>query len=422
MWSRPPPARPFWNAQRRSLWRGDQEIGVCQLRLGDAQKPSLLPSPARSKVYYPETMTMKAEVLDFGLIIDEQTVLGMKKVTADATTAITFQANLFYKELNIRFRLHVRDWRCSKSGVPIPNHGKLDREEDFRFKVPFRDLTEIREMPMGPECFALLITLEVPPKFFKFVDDPGAYDDQSRIWKDRDSWYRQTDVVYNPSALKRRPLSLQKSHTVLDLGRWITYRLVFNMANNEKRTHQQIRNALLDYGVKIVSCPNLELVDCRRPAVWELIDRPSQQRRVGGGALGELSQDDVQHLSFQVRYQLEVCISHGYFNEYTLGREFIMKLAEMQPAAAQDLLEFIANQKSPLYQPMSLFNMKAVSGSSSSTKIPDSCVLLRSATVTPTTIYFHTPTVETSNLVIRQYAEHADRFLRVRFTDERSEV
>jgi len=37
-------------------------------------------------------------------------------------------------------------------------------------------------------------------------------------------------------------------------------------------------------------------------------------------------------------------------------------------------------------------------------------------------IYFGTPYVETSNRVLRQYAEHADRFLRVRFTDEKFQV
>ena len=382
----------------------------------------LHPSPARGKVTYPEIMTLKADVLDFGLMINEKTVLGMKQVNASAKAAITFQQNLFYRELHIGFRLPVRDSRSSKPGVAISNLGKLNRDEDFKIKVPFRDLTEIREIPIGPECFALLITLESPPRFFKRVDDPRTYDNQSRVWKDRDSWYRQTDVVYNPSTLKRRPLTLQKVDTVLDLGRWITYRFTFNLANNDKKVHQQIRNALCDYGVNIVPCDTLDFVNTRRPAVWEHIDRISQHHDSAGGALKELSQKNVPQLAFHVHYQLEVCISHNLFIEYSLGQDFIIKLAEMQPPAAQDLLEFISKQNRHVYQPMSIFDLKAVSASSSSPKIPDYCTLMRSATVTPTTIYFHSPTVETSNRVIRQYSEHADRFLRVRFTDERSEV
>ena len=94
----------------------------------------------------------------------------------------------------------------------------------------------------------------------------------------------------------------------------------------------------------------------------------------------------------------------------------------MEPSTAQGLLEFIANQKKRVFKPMSIYDLKAISGTTSSAKIPDYCVMVRSVTVTPTTIRFHTPTVETSNRVIRHYSEHADRFLRVRFTDEQSEV
>ena len=397
-------------------------MGTCQLRLGNPPRTFMHPSPAGGNICYPETMVMKAEALDFGLIVGENTIVRMKTVIANAKTAITFQQNLFHRELHIEFRLSIRDWRSSKPGVVVPRQGRLNREEDFKFRIPFKDLTEIREVPEGPECFALFVTSEVPPKFFKRVDGLESHDDHSRFWKDNDSWYRQTDVVYNPSGLKRLPVSLKKTHAVLDLGRWITYRFIFNMSKNNERIRQQIRNALHDYGVNVVSCPGLELVDGRRSAVWEHIDRPAQHHKNAEGALKELAQDDLSHLSFRVRYQLEVCISHGYLNEYGLSREFMKILSDMEPDTSQDLLEFVANQKKPIFHPMSIFDLKAVSRTISSAKIPDYCAQVRSATVTPTTIYFHTPTVETSNRVIRQYSKHADRFLRVRFTDEQSEV
>lgn len=367
---------------------------------------------------------MRAKTLDFGMMIDEDSILGMGQVTTTAKTAITFQHNMFHRELHIGFRLPIQDWRSSKSGaVALRNLGKHNREEDYKFKIPFRDLKEIGDLVMGPNSFALVMSLKTPPKFFKRVDNPGAYDDHSRVWKDEGTWFRQTDVVYNPSTLNRLPLSLQKVHTILDLGRWNTYRVVFDVKDNDKSVVQQFRSALSDFGMNLVPCPSLELVDCKRSAVWEHIDRTTQDGSTAGGALSELAQTHVPYLSFRVRYQLEVCISYGILNEYSLGRDFIMRLAEMQPVAAQDLLETIANLNRPLYQPMSLFDIKPVSGSSSSTKIPDSCILMRSVTVTPTTIYFYNPTVETSNRVIRYYSEHnTDRFLRVRFTDEKSEV
>ncbi|KAL2161293.1 hypothetical protein VTH06DRAFT_8513 [Thermothelomyces fergusii] len=50
--------------------------------------------------------------------------------------------------------------------------------------------------------------------------------------------------------------------------------------------------------------------------------------------------------------------------------------------------------------------------------IPNYCALIRRAIVTPTRIYFSTPTVETSNRIVRRYEHIQDHFLRVQFTDE----
>ena len=367
-------------------------------------------------------MTVKAEALDFGLMLDANTMLAMRDVKSAAEATITFQLSLRYRELNIEFRLSIRDWRSHKPGAVMPKIGERNREEDFKFTVPFTDLTEILESPVEQDCFALFITTQVPPKFFKRDDELRSLKRPSKIWTGRNAWDRQTDVVYNTQSLKRLPLTFKKTHAILDLGRWITYRFIFKGSRNDMGAYYQIRSALSDYNVKFVPRPSLELVTGGRLAVWEYIDRAVQQDNQGGGALQELVQDHVCHLSFRVRYQLEVCISHGYFNEYSLNREFVQHLAAMEPKSAQDLLEFIANQKKPIFRPMSIFDVKNISGTTSSAKIPDYCTLVRSATVTPTTIYFHTPTVETSNRVIRQYSDHADRFLRVRFTDEQPDV
>ncbi|KAK0726811.1 RNA dependent RNA polymerase-domain-containing protein [Lasiosphaeria miniovina] len=50
--------------------------------------------------------------------------------------------------------------------------------------------------------------------------------------------------------------------------------------------------------------------------------------------------------------------------------------------------------------------------------IPDHCALNRNAIITPTRIYFNTPTVETTNRVVRHYSDYRDRFMRIQFTDE----
>ena len=176
-----------------------------------------------------------------------------------------------------------------------------------------------------------------------------------------------------------------------------------------------------DHNIDIVTFPDFKLVTDREPAVWDYIDKPVIKRPKTNSALDDLVEDAVS-LAFPVRYQLEVCISQGCLNEHNLSQDFVRQLMETDIVRAQDLLEYVASQKKRVYDPMEIFNMTIVRGSASRPKIPAYCVYTRSATVTPSTVYFNTPTVEISNRVIRQYAAvHADRFLKVRFTDEKFE-
>ena len=206
-------------------------------------------------------------------------------------------------------------------------------------------------------------------------------------------------------------------------GQWTTYRFVFDVRNGNRRLYNTVCKALKDFNVEITPLKNFRLITNREPAVWDYLDRPiAKDEKVHRSALEELIDDSVPQLSFPVRYQLEVCISQGYLNEHNLTKGFVDRLMSMDEAEAQDLLEYVANQKKRVYKPMDIFDIKIISGSSSRYKIPHYCAYTRSATVTPSTIYYNTPSVDTSNRVMRQYAEYSDRFLRVRFTDEKFQV
>lgn len=185
----------------------------------------------------------------------------------------------------------------------------------------------------------------------------------------------------------------------------------------------RIGQALRDYNVSIQDLTGFRVTSEREPAVWEYIDRAIPAATTLGDTLEDLlKEESVPLLAFAVRYQLEVCISQGYLNEHNLSRDFIDRLVDMDATKAQDLLEYVANQGDRIFEPMELFGLKTLKGSTSRPPIPQYCAYIRTATVTPTTIYFNTPTVEISNRVIRYYKEHADRFMRVRFTDEKVEV
>ena len=181
-----------------------------------------------------------------------------------------------------------------------------------------------------------------------------------------------------------------------------------------------MRQALRDYNINVIPFPGLKLTEQRLPSVWIIIDKPLFANRQTRHDLDELTHD--AGLTFEVRYQLEVCISHGLLNEYSLNQEFVTGLARLKDNNARDILEYVANHGERISDPMTLFSLKVKGGSTSRAKIPHYCVYIRSATVTPTALYIHTPLAETSNRVLRKYADQADRFLRVRFLDERSAV
>ena len=181
-------------------------------------------------------------------------------------------------------------------------------------------------------------------------------------------------------------------------------------------------DAFRDHNVQIKELPSFNVIKKREPAIWEYIDKPVLKQKKKSSGLAEMIVEDVVPLAFPVRYQLEVCISQGYLNEHNMTKEFFGKLIEMDEIKARDVLEYIANQKKRVFNPMEIFGLNVLKGSASRPKIPHYCAYTRSATVTPSTIYYNSPSVETTNRVIRQYAEYADRFLRVRFSDEKFEV
>lgn len=149
--------------------------------------------------------------------------------------------------------------------------------------------------------------------------------------------------------------------------------------------------------------------------VWRWID---PQPQAESSRFGGLADEDYVHLPFSVRYQLEVCISQGLLSEYTMTRSFVDKLVELGESKAKKFLEHVATHKVVYHDPMEIFNLHVMKDVTDS-KIPAYCCYMRTARITPSTIYYNTPTVDISNRVTRRYREVSDRFLRVRFTEEK---
>lgn len=181
------------------------------------------------------------------------------------------------------------------------------------------------------------------------------------------------------------------------------------------RTFEILGEILKDHNIQIENGNHFKEARDMPTPVWRWID---PQPQAESSRLGGLADEDYVHLPFPVRYQLEVCISQGRLSEYTMTRSFVDNLVEMGESKAKRLLEHVASHKIVYYDPMEIFNLSIMKGVTDS-KIPAYCCYMRTARITPSTIYYNTPTVDISNRVTRRYREVSDRFLRVRFTEEK---
>ncbi|PQE06186.1 hypothetical protein CJF30_00005145 [Rutstroemia sp. NJR-2017a BBW] len=158
-----------------------------------------------------------------------------------------------------------------------------------------------------------------------------------------------------------------------------------------------MKKALQDFNIEVVPLPELKYSVAHKAELWSLVDTRGE-----AADLPSLGKDlATVQLPFEVRYQLEVCISREIINEYNIDKDFLNaleKLASADPSKAQNILEYVAENYTRLYHPMTIFdNQEALA--------------------------FSSPTVETTNRILRNYSKEngKGRFLRVQFTDEKYE-
>lgn len=310
-------------------------------------------------------------------------------------------------------------------------------QQQFRILFPFKYLKKVY-FTSDDQGATLIMPLSTPPEWYRKVEPNHALDPNALQLREQDFWFRNTIMVH-PSRrelIKQCPLQLntkdmlidfgknmiacqsQRSLLTPDLGRWTTYRLKFGEATGAA-DFSSFLGVLSDQSIDIFSASKIEisLTNPKNCKFWKLIDAPQQDGDHPLLSLQQLNDDSVQ-LDFSVRYQLEVCISNGLLNEHTLDGQFLHKLVLLAPKKARLLLEAVAESQCCFWDPMQIFKLPI---RRDPFRIPRHCVMMRSVTITPTTLHLHTPSVEISNRIVRQYHDQEDRFLRVRFTDEKSD-
>ncbi|KAL2169945.1 hypothetical protein VTG60DRAFT_5415 [Thermothelomyces hinnuleus] len=298
----------------------------------------------------------------------------------------------------------------------------------YRLDMKFGIIQGIHRSATESGCSGLSISLKDPPLARKKQTNmSGTAWTDSLVWGEDELWHRAVEIKPDSQSPLTQPISLDEEAEPIDIGRWTTYLLDLEKPAEEQwliiEAYLHEWNITTNVDVKFAQIPS------RDPELWDMLSDPHL------GALTNLSwSNDFALLSppthialpFDVRYQLEVCVSRGILSEYNIGREWLENLSSFSGPAnwgaasrARLILEYAADQGRPIHDPLELFkDHGAMTYYPATLHIPDYCALIRRAIVTPTRIYFSTPTVETSNRVVRRYQHIQDHFLRVQFTDE----
>ncbi|KAL6857989.1 hypothetical protein ACO1O0_005435 [Amphichorda felina] len=410
----PPPKRNFWangkyvvRHPNRQQYPSGLTISVAAPRNPPQQWIRSTNDPER---IYPIQIKLRLQSLDIGVQMGNDCMKTMKTVDPVKGRDFRLELNTRSKTISAYFSLpaQYKTWSGTR---------------DFRFKVDIASMKTIHRTALDKGSCSLVMPLSLPPQYFFKNEDPRkTMSTDLKTWSLQDTWYRTTDVSEDLLASFKYPVALHSDVAdpeYMEVGRWTTFRFVLETNSSEAMTSaQQLRFALEDFNIMYKDSPNFEITPRDKPLIWTLLDHPPVAQTHGGALALLKSTSQVIHLEFPVRYQLEVCISRGILNEYTISEEFLLKLSDMDPIKARLRLEFFMDQNIQLQNPMSLFTNPDAEAYYPNPRLPHYCTLVRKATVTPTTIRFNTPNAETSNRVMRKYNLLQDRFLRVQFLEE----
>lgn len=414
--SRPPPAVDFFTSPESTIEIPSGSSGHFArnfISIRDQKLDFEVKSPVRQHIRYPETIELDADSIDFGVLVGQKSMSVLRSLRGTYSHKVKLILNLRRRQIAVHFFTTI-----------------ANTLRHVRFFVAFEDLqriTQAYDHGVRDKTYYIL-HLPGPPLYSKFLQDQisETHVPNSVTWKADDAWFRQTSIESTKDSLdnlKGAPANLRKVQASIDIGRWTTYRLTFNKATVNSDAFRVAGNAFRDFNVPIEAEYDFSFVN-PRPAVFDFIDppfrvAPKEKRRSSLEAdLAQPTQEAVK-LSFPLRYELEVCISNNWLCEYSLGRNFLRELGQLPESKAVQVLEHVAVLGKRFHDPMEIFRLPALKIPKLKVKLPLHCNVIRNAVVTATTIIYNPPTVEMTNRVVRQFHSNADRFLRVRFEDDK---
>ncbi|KAI0838177.1 RdRP-domain-containing protein [Hypoxylon sp. FL0890] len=429
----PPPTKQFWNDIMRVNIQGRRlEIRV---ELQKERKPPQIHGSSGKS--YPPTMTLTMDAMEFGVLSRENEMMPLKTIQNSMKAGFSLTAELRPKRLEVAFACKIDDPR--RENPSMQHHspiGKREHIQEYKAHIPFTHLKKIVFIDIDENSWALLIPLPSPPIFYVKHDYAGSHSSSKNTWYVQDAWDRTVDITYDTTWFKDEPVSLPRTNQFIDIGRWTTYRLIF--PKSTLPSWEEMKAALIDFNIKVdyTTSKQFLTVPAQVTSLWDQLEPQKPDISESNNLALLANADDIQ-LPYDVRYQLEVCISQGLLNEVDITAEFLQKLTNLSKDRtrrrdrAKDLLMYVSRPRigsrtedrekldeKRIYNPISLFEDKKAMSHYPEVSIPEHCQWVRKVVITPTTMYLSSPAPEPSNRILRHYANYEDRFLRVQFTDE----
>ncbi|CAB5393779.1 unnamed protein product [Rhizophagus irregularis] len=313
-----------------------------------------------------ERYIIKAESLEMGVYLQPHIFVSEKKYTE----LINFVINYSTRKIKVEFS--------------VPGNNK--HSFAYSLEIEFKNIDGDIYIEGQDSYRSITIASKFPAKYSLFDNKKHILNRMTRI----------------PPQKSEGPLQPHMPDYSEQLGKWVVYRITFNLAKNKNYRFGEMFKKAQEYNLTSGNFNNpLEIVD--------------------GVELNKYVERSM--LNFDVLYMVECIISFNYLHDYNLNNEFFFLLHKLPPQSAVHILERIYENKKRIYNPISYLRSEFKRLKDVKIKpnhIPDYCTMMRKIIVTPTTMYMLPPNIETSNRVIRYFKDKKDNFLRVHFSDEAS--
>ena len=221
----PPPKEAFWATRNGSYtitMENGERVNIA-VTLDERRSNFDIQSPIKKWKFYEPKMKLFPSALHFGILVNPTAMMSLRRLQPAQQSDMTFMLDLQRNRIVAAFIVPFRDPRSQgdKNFASNLAVGQYDRDNKYMFQIPFGQLKTIHRLAIpNSNSFALLISLDSPPKYFRKREDSTAgHSPENPLWTELETWYRQTDIVYDPYQLQNAKVTLHKERPVIDIGK-----------------------------------------------------------------------------------------------------------------------------------------------------------------------------------------------------------